>query len=276
MTKIARVPSIAANKIKSFSSPGFTFIELLVVSAITGILISVCYSVFIVQKRIYAFQDQETDAQQNARVALEELTRTIAAIGVNVREDQVKILVAQPYQIVFNADLIEGPNNTPDNNAIDAGSPTPGASANDPYLAVPGSYASATPYLPAETWRYTLDGDNDGDVDVNDKKSGESYCLYMEENGAAPNELALMIGNPRTGTPMFQYFGDFDVAGNLTLVDHVDNSYARVAAGTPLDEMIKRIDITIVAETEYDPKYPQNGGYRQTIFRTSVTPRNLP
>lgn len=266
------------------SAAGFTFIELLAVAAIAGILISISYSVFLAQKRIYASQEEEVDAQQNARVALEELTRVLAAVGADVDsgQGQVKILAAQPYQITFNANL--NTENVSSSLAMDPGEDTPGAASNDPYPKIPpGSYASKT--LPAETWRYTLDGDDDGDIDVYDKKKGETYHLFKERTGANDStghptggvrqELAMMIANPRVGEPLFCYYGRFN-SSHYERLRHVDKTTSsKLAGGAALDDLIERIDVTVITETSHDPKYPKNGGYRQTKFETSIVPRNL-
>lgn len=109
--------------------------------------------------------------------------------------------------------------------------------------------------------------------------------------------------------PLFQYWGEFDLLNGTTVYPDLDLygdtdddgslSDAEIAAfenppyccvnggltdtvisatypGETLDSVIKRIVITITAETlGKDPGWKDNAGYRKTILVSTVTPRNL-
>ena len=69
---------------------GVTLVELLVALALSGILMAALYRVFIGGQRIYTVQEQVVDMQQNARAAIDRMTREIRMSGY--RRD---ILVSQ-------------------------------------------------------------------------------------------------------------------------------------------------------------------------------------
>ena len=64
---------------------GFTLVELLVVVAIFGIVIGASYTVFV---RVYISQEEVVAAQQEARTALEILSREIRMAGLIAEENQ--------------------------------------------------------------------------------------------------------------------------------------------------------------------------------------------
>lgn len=66
----------------------FTLVELLVATAVVGILLSLVYQIFISQQRGYVLQEDLADAQQNARVAVETLTRDLGALGTGAVLDR--------------------------------------------------------------------------------------------------------------------------------------------------------------------------------------------
>ena len=60
---------------------GITLIELLVALALSGILMAAFYRVFIGGQRVYTVQEQVVDMQQNARAAMDRMTREIRMSG---------------------------------------------------------------------------------------------------------------------------------------------------------------------------------------------------
>ncbi len=239
---------------------GFTLVELLVTLAVTGIFVALLYQVFISFQRSYRVQDELAEAQQNARVAMDELTRALASIGAGtaVEAGQPRLLVAHEHEITFTADL------SPDHDAQPPGDPVPGAGAQDPLPAFPaGAYAGA----PAETYRYGLKRDPDTGL----------YTLYREVNGGADQAVAMLLANPRRDVPLFRYYGDFDGDGTSEWLDRVDRATSpRVAAGEALATIVRRIAVQVVTETARpDPRYPLNDGHRQVRLVSSVAPRNL-
>jgi len=60
---------------------GFTLVELLIAMAITGVILGTVASTFITQRKSYALQEQITEMMQNARAAMETMTREIRMAG---------------------------------------------------------------------------------------------------------------------------------------------------------------------------------------------------
>lgn len=236
---------------------GFTLVELLVTLAVAGVLLSFVYQIFIAQQRSFSVQEEVADAQQNARVALEELTRALSSLGAGVEADdgQVRLLVAHPYQLTFNADRSDA------HDALPPGTAVPGAGPADPYPGIPGAYAAS----PAETYRYAL------------VPEGAHHALVWEVNGGPDQTVAQLMANVALGEPLFRYYGDFDGDGSFETLDRVDTTTSpRVAAGEHLDAVIRRIELHVVTRTSHaDPRYPEHGGYRLTRLASAVSPRNL-
>jgi prepilin-type N-terminal cleavage/methylation domain-containing protein len=60
---------------------GFSLIEILIALFLTGVVIASVFSVYINQHKNWIVQEQITDSQQNARAAIDELTRQIRMAG---------------------------------------------------------------------------------------------------------------------------------------------------------------------------------------------------
>ncbi len=242
-------------------SRAFTLVEVLVTLAIAGIFLGLLYQFLIAQQRAYNVQDELADAQQNARVAVDELTRALTSLGAGARTDagQPRLLVAHEYEIAFVADR------DPAATALPPGATVPGADPADPFPVMPpGTYNTTDP---AETYRYRLV-----------QRTGEAfYTLYREVNGGADQQVAFLLANPTAGTPLFRYEGDFDGDGSYEWLDRADTTTSpRLAGGEPLDAVVRRIEVTVVAETaSADPRYPRFGGHRRIVLSTAITPRNL-
>ncbi|MBE0618392.1 MAG: prepilin-type N-terminal cleavage/methylation domain-containing protein, partial [Proteobacteria bacterium] len=256
---------------------GFTMVELLVTLAVTSVLLALVYQIFISQQRSQSIQEEVADAQQNARVGADALTRALSSLGAgaDLERGQVRILVAHADEIVFNADLASEDAPADRKWALPPGTALPAAwiTAQDPYPTVPGTYVvTATAGPLAETHRYYL------------AAQGAHATLYHQMGYYSPStdsvvwgtsqQVALNLANQRIGEPLFRYHGDF---GGIATLDTVDAATSpRLAAGDPLDALIERIELNVVTETSHpDPRYPEDQGYRLTRLNTSVTPRNL-
>jgi len=60
---------------------GFTLIEILIALAISGIVLTAIYNLYISQSRTYTVQEQVSEMQQNARVAMDIVSRHIRMAG---------------------------------------------------------------------------------------------------------------------------------------------------------------------------------------------------
>lgn len=250
---------------------GFTLLETLAALAVASVLLSFLFQIFLTQQRTYDLQQQLSDAQQSARVVTDEMTRALLSLGARVETERGQrcLLVAHPHQVVFSADL------RADYSAMPPGAPVPGALPADPCGVFPaGTYTAGAA---AETYRFTLDRNGDNVVDGSDRTQGEHYTLYRGINGGALQEVASSVANPRLAEPLFRYWGDFDGDGTLERLERVDKTTSsRVAAGTPLDALVEKIEVNLVTETVVpDPRCPLNGGYRQVRLPTLVHPDNL-
>lgn len=65
---------------------GFTLVEMLIAVSLSLIIMSGVYKVFISQNKAYTVQDQVTEMQQNARVAMDMMTREIRMAGYLAEE----------------------------------------------------------------------------------------------------------------------------------------------------------------------------------------------
>jgi prepilin-type N-terminal cleavage/methylation domain-containing protein len=63
------------------NEPGFTLIEIMIALAIAGILLVSIYNLYISQSRTYTVQEQVSEMQQNARVAMNIISRDIRMAG---------------------------------------------------------------------------------------------------------------------------------------------------------------------------------------------------
>jgi prepilin-type N-terminal cleavage/methylation domain-containing protein len=95
---------------------GMTLIELLVAMVICAILIGAIYRIFISQQKIYAVQQNVVDMQQNARLAIIQMTREIRMAGFGA------VATVLPIQFVCQSG-----GNVTLNNIINLDTPVPGA-----------------------------------------------------------------------------------------------------------------------------------------------------
>lgn len=91
--------------------PGFSLIELLIAIAISGIVLGAVSSLFIMQNKSYSVQEQVAEMQQNARAAMDMMTREIRMAG----PASTGIVSATANSINFTQD-INGDGDTADAN----------------------------------------------------------------------------------------------------------------------------------------------------------------
>lgn len=69
------------------STKGITLVEILVALVITGILAAALFKVYVNQHHAWIIQDQVIEMQQNARAAIDELTRQLRQTGYELPKD---------------------------------------------------------------------------------------------------------------------------------------------------------------------------------------------
>lgn len=96
-----RTPGGSTNRIA-----GFTIIELLLATAIAGLVLGAIYAVFISSNRSYRTQDRVVDTQQGLRVGLDFMLRDIRIAGLDPQETGLfSIEQATGSLIQFTTDL---------------------------------------------------------------------------------------------------------------------------------------------------------------------------
>ncbi|MDP3028875.1 MAG: prepilin-type N-terminal cleavage/methylation domain-containing protein [Deltaproteobacteria bacterium] len=85
---------------------GFSLVELLIAIAISGIVLGAISSLFIMQNKSYSVQEQVAEMQQNARAAMDMMTREIRMAGCDPTGSANAIIVtATSNSINFTQDL---------------------------------------------------------------------------------------------------------------------------------------------------------------------------
>lgn len=89
---------------KSPTKPGFTLIELLVAMVISGLLIALTSSIYFLFRKSAGIDQSKADLSQNARIALDRLSRELRQTPYIVTEfpaDPADNSIAQPNEIEF-------------------------------------------------------------------------------------------------------------------------------------------------------------------------------
>jgi len=282
---------------------GFTLIEMMIALFVGALLILISYNVLVTQKRASESQNQFVNAQQNARVALETMERELRLAGLNIDDfnNQPIFIDAAPYQVIFNADISSGVSGVPSMTIYQQ------VPLHDGTMYSPGMYpdeklGSLERYNNnAETIRYTLDRNDDGIVDANDRytetQNPSDYALYREENGTRKDIVAYGIRGRENypdgqfPQPLFKYYGDFNGNGTITLWGDTDGdgqlSQTELAVLTavpqPLLNKIVEVEITVEAESAMmeagytgPHSLPSNKRhYRNVVMTSKVRPRNV-
>lgn len=280
---------------------GFTLIEATVAIFVAGLAILVTMLMAGSMTDQMRGHQLGITAQDNARVAMDEITRILRAAGsgTDYASGQPRFVYADANTVVLNANLL--PLDDP------RGTATP--QALDPALdsaSVP--LGDGTSYTPprrfgtgAETIVLTLDSNRDGttsDSDADDDEEEESanprdFVLksFVYGNDGAQNTLtsaglALLRGptaddDGNAPEPLFRYWIDTDndasteplLHGDLDADGQLSSSEVAALTAVPSDALAKveRIDVTATAESDR----PHRGShYRSTVLRSSVSFRN--
>jgi len=242
---------------------GFTLLEMLIAVVVFCLVLIGVYSVFNDSQKLQTKSLDRSEAQQNARIALDTVEREIRLAGYGISGGtQVPILVASEYRVTFVRDMdsdglvdlgetityfIE-PNTS---NLVSAATPNPrdtvlrrvvshAGNPNADPISGDGEILAAT---------LTQQTDDDGDLDV------PILCYY----DAGGNWLIDL----NKDDPYGAYFG---------------HSVADAALGKPVggtnEIQLVTIHITMLCETE--AKDQALDDYGRVVLGTTVTPRNFP
>ncbi|MBN1163432.1 MAG: choice-of-anchor J domain-containing protein [Candidatus Krumholzibacteriota bacterium] len=282
---------------------GFTLVEMMIALFVGSLLIMISYNVLTSQKKAADAQNQFINAQQNARVALETLERELRLAGLNIDDfnGQPIFIDAAPYQVIYNSDISTGVAGVPGMN-INQNVPV---STGGTYMigTFPGENLGTLQSYNnnAETIRFTLDRDDNGLVDNNDRyvetNNPHDYALYREENGWKKDIIAYGIrgrDNYPDGQfpePVFKYFGDFNNNGIVVLWGDGNNdgilSQSEIATLSPVPQnlldKILEVEISIEGESAllqagYSGPHSSPGNprvYRSIVLTSKVRARNV-
>jgi hypothetical protein len=210
------------NKISKKKILGFTLIEILVSLAVLTLMMGLVFNTFYASKKSYTISDELTNIRQNARAALELMSRDVRMMGygIDLTNNQSKICYAGPYSLIFNANLDCVNEDVNLNGRLDTGEDLNGnglldncvdVSGQQVVAMVPGALPTVLYNPPmqytsgAETVRFTMDTgtssdsstgyvtyadnednffNNDGDVSTKNTQNPHDYFIMNDINGA--------------------------------------------------------------------------------------------
>lgn len=278
------------------TSGGFTLVELMIALVVAGLAAVATVSVFSAQNKAADRSAAQTDSQQNARAAVDQLTRELRMAGTNLDKfhKQKALLDAAPYQVVFSGDCNSGDGQDA---AMDATASVP-LSTGAAY--VPGAFLDENLEElsrfnnGAETVRYTLDTNGDGVVALADTSTGtegvaKDFQIMRQVNGGEGQPVAQGLRGPVARTdgtnppPVFQYWGLFSGATTLKLWGdtNADGKLAssEIATLTPVSTSelanIREIVVTVEAVANTNSESRESSQQSSTMLTTTVRPRNI-
>ena len=289
------------------SDRGFTLVEAVVVLVTFALIMSVTFGIFSALSSTTVQNAQIARSQAGARVALEEIERSLRSAGaeVDLAGGQQSFVWAAPYQLAFNANLnpINDPAGTGEPGALIAGAANATVPSGGGALYVPPrSYVTG-----AETILFTLDSNRDGLINEADKSDDveeqslnpNDYVLYRGVYGAAngantvDHQPVAIVRGPEPAVagdrvaPLFSYWldADDDPGTPAVLAGDVDgdgavSSVEAIALGPlgPRDRTrIDRVTVTVTSESAVlNARQEDNGGYDRVEFSTDVKIRQAP
>jgi prepilin-type N-terminal cleavage/methylation domain-containing protein len=266
---------------------GFTMIELLVTLSVLAILALALTAVLMTANRGKTSTVNNIESVQAARSALEMIADDLRSAGYGA--DQVSNPPQQPIAYVDSTELIVAENLQPFPDTT-AGTHAPPLAYNPAGFPKPKTL-NGTSWAPpmkyktgAELVRYTLDVNNDGVIDANDRvgtaaarqKNPDAYVLVRQVwgdstgnlagyNGGDKNEVALVNKPGSTASALYTVY----LQGIATPWDW---------ANGPIPEaQLQNIDRIVVNVTAPSTKPDSRGNYSRTVLTTEVnTSRNIP
>jgi prepilin-type N-terminal cleavage/methylation domain-containing protein len=287
------------------ANKGFTLIEIMIVLVVAVVVAGGLVYVLSGSRRATRLAELDSQAQQNARAAVDFITRDLRSAGNEIDRGlgQGVVVYGGPYELIFNANIEP----EPDQGSI-PGFPTAINTSASPATVPPGGvvlYAPAQSYdTGAETIRYTFDSNNDGIIDAGDNGDDtieqtinpyditlirQVYGFDGRDNGGANEPMALLRGpdpNTTEGTyplPLFTYWYDHD--GDASTPDilwgDTDGSgeleQGEIAGGiSPVPDSdlpsITRIGIAATGTARSaDVRLGTNEGYREVVISSEVS-----
>jgi prepilin-type N-terminal cleavage/methylation domain-containing protein len=281
-TRVAAAPASAQQ--------GFTLVELMVTLVVLGVVMISLMAVMYGTIRSKTATTNQLESVQAVRAGLDMLTRDLRSAGYGADLDytplpQPSIAYIDSTQVLINANLQPYPDgasgHVPPLAYDPNGSPRPFPLNGSPY-APPIKYHSG-----AELIRWTLDVNNDGQVDANDLQApdgadashspnpddfvlvrqvyGDSTANVPGANGGASERIAL-VNKPGAGVPALftVYFKG--------IASPWDWKNGPVPANRLAE--IERVSVQLTASS---PRRNQDGSYARTTMRTEVaSSRNVP
>ncbi len=280
---------------------GFSLIEFVISTVVVAAVLLVSMLVANGMSKQMRSEHNRIGAQDNARVAIGEITRLLRGAGsqTDASRGQNRFLFAGPFTISFNANL------TPIDDADGTGLPMAidlSLTNTSVPLGAGQSYTPARSFATgAETFVLTIDSNRDGfltSADASDDEEEESdnprdfvlkTYIYgsdgvantVQTTGLALLRGPLADGNSKLPAPLFQYWLDDDNDQSTAPVLHGDTnangelSQAEIASMTPVSASdlakIERVNIAATAESE---KATEADYYESVTMKSSVTFRN--
>ncbi|MCX6828429.1 MAG: prepilin-type N-terminal cleavage/methylation domain-containing protein [candidate division Zixibacteria bacterium] len=265
---------------KLYNDRGVSLVETLVALFMTGIVATALFGVYINQHKNWMIQGDITDTQQNARAAIDELTRQIRMAG---------------YDLPLGLNGIEAKNTNPDtivitysNSGCDApishAMPQPSAELRCDGYDVSCFYDGQ--------WVYIMDPDSGGgeffeithvqasSAHIQHNTMSLSRCYPVNSIILSIERIKYFIDRTDTAHPnlMIQLPGKAAqvYAENIEDLQFRYTMKNGVAVDVPIiSNDVREVTVTLVGRTaKPDPDFPNNP-YRRTTFASSVNVRNL-
>lgn len=201
----------------SASRSGFTLLEMMISITLIAIALALTVPFFRIEVQAVGNIAGRDDAQQNARYGVSMIDRELRVAGVGVVDPQPLVVMAAPYAITFNVDLVSRDINDR------------GASYYDPDIdpnaaaAMPKSAKMALPLSSVQypDSNYTQQGGAPSEAETisfwvaldPDPSANGTYALFRRVNGLPAVVVAKALVLP-AGEPAFRYF-KADTLGQL-------------------------------------------------------------
>ena len=260
---------------------GFTLVELLIAMTIGLIILAALSSTFLMQRKAYDVQEQIVEMVQNARAAMDMMSREIRMAGCGDPD----LSWIDWVTIASNPEIVQG------------------SLASDPdIISIAGCFDSPRGSLSASafsgTTLLTLQNITEaGEFDNTKKKfisiNGLEHAIIISISGdtlTIDTEPATtgnqgLIGNYGAGTPIYLVKvvtysiveedntlilkrNENTGAGNYPLAENIEN--------LQISQSGNSINVSLTARTsKSDHNYSKNGGYRTYNLTSFITPRNL-